>query len=95
MERQYGSFLWDAGKEIANIQKHGVDFTTAAKAFQDPDRKIYTDERHSAAEERLFCLGQVAGRVLTVRFTYRGGLIRIYGAAYWRKGRRYYDHKDT
>ncbi len=30
-------------------------------------------------EERLFCLGKVGGRILTVRLTYREGSIRIYG----------------
>jgi hypothetical protein len=91
MDRQYGSFVWDEEKEAVNIRKHGVDFETAAKAFKDPDRKIYTDELHGHTEERLFCLGKVSGRILTVRFTYREGVIRIYGAGYWRKGRHYYE----
>ena len=74
MDRHFGSFVWDTGKEAANIRKHRVDFETAARAFKDPNRKIYTDERHGQAEERLFCFGRVSGKVLTVRFTYRGGL---------------------
>lgn len=40
---------------------------------------------------RLFCVGMVDGRVMTVRFTYREGRIRIIGAGYWRKGRRAYE----
>ena len=94
MDRRVGSFIWDVNKEAANVRKHGVDFERAAKAFADPHRKIYADERHSEQEPRLFCIGKVEGRVLTVRFTYREGLIRIYGAAYWRKGRRYYEASD-
>ena len=94
MDRHVGSFAWDVNKEAANIRKHGVDFYTAAKVFGNPHRKIYTDEKHSEAEPRFFCLGKVDRRVLTVRFTYREGLIRIYGAAYWRKGRRYYEASD-
>lgn len=94
MDRRAGSFVWDVSKELANVRKHGVDFETAAKAFADPHRKIYTDETHSEVESRVFCIGKVEGRILTVRFTYRAGLIRIYGAAYWRKGRRYYEAKD-
>ena len=31
--------------------------------------------------------------VLTVRFTYRRKKIRIYGAGYWRKGRKIYERK--
>ena len=91
MDRQFGGFVWDVRKEAANVHKHGVDFETAAKAFKDPNRKIYTDEKHGAREERLFCIGVVANKALTVRFTYREGRIRIYGAGYWRKGRRYYE----
>ena len=94
MDDRYGSFVWDGEKERANIRKHRVDFKTAARVFQDPKRKIYRHEKQSETEERLFCIGEVMGRVLTVRFTYREGVIRIYGAAYWRKGRRYYEGKN-
>lgn len=89
--RHDGSFSWDPVKESANIHKHGVDFATAAKVLKDVRRKIYTDAMHSAQEERFFCIGKVENRILTVRFTYRGGLIRIIGAGYWRKGIRYYE----
>ncbi len=94
MERYVGSFVWDVGKEAANIRKHHVSFETAARAFKDPHRKIYADEKHGETEERLFCLGQVDGKIVTVRFTYREGKIRIYGAGYWRRGRRYYEQAD-
>ena len=95
MDRRFGSFVWDVEKEAANIHKHGVDFETAARAFKDPHRKIFIDEQHSKIEERWFCIGRVGGKVLTIRFTYREGLVRIYGAAYWRRGRRYYEAKDA
>ena len=94
MDRHFGSFVWDVKKASDNVRKHGVDFETAVRVFKDPGRKIYIDERHSESEERLFCLGKVSGKVLTVRFTYREGRIRIYGAGYWRQGRRYYEQTD-
>lgn len=94
MDRHFGSFVWDTKKETANVRKHGVSFETATRAFKDPNRKIYMDEEHVEAEDRLFCLGAVGGRVLTVRFVYREGRIRIYGAGYWRRGRRYYEQAD-
>ncbi len=87
-------FIWDPQKEQPNIEKHGVDFTTAARAFLDPERRIYIDSRHSTKEERMFCMGKVAGKVLTVRFIYREGKIRIIGAGYWRKGKVYYEKKE-
>ena len=95
MDRRFGSFIWDTQKEAANIQKHGVNFETAARAFKDPHRKTFIDEERSKTEERFFCIGKVDERVLTVRFTYREGLVRIYGAAYWRSGRRYYEAKES
>lgn len=91
MDKRFGSFIWDPRKEADNLSKHGVDFGTAARVFKDSKRKIYADERHSDAEQRLFCIGEVDGKILTVRFTYRHGLVRICGAGYWRKGRSYYE----
>lgn len=88
------SFIWDPEKELANIAKHRVGFITAAKAFKDPKRKIYTDAKHSKKEERFFCIGKVEDRILTVRFTYRSDKIRIIGAGFWRKGEQYYEKKD-
>ena len=95
MDRQFGSFVWDAKKEEANIRKHGVDFETAARVFKDPARKIFTDERHGRMEHRLFCIGKVEGEILTIRFLYRDGTIRIFGAGAWRKGRRYYESQGV
>ncbi len=94
MDKEFVSFIWDDEKETANIHKHGVDFTTAAEAFRDPKRKIYTDSKHSKKEERLFCIGKVEDKILTVRFTSRSGKIRIFGAGYWRKGARYYEENE-
>ena len=88
------SFVWDHQKELLNIQKHGVDFMTAAKAFKDPCRKIYTDSKHSQNEQRFFCVGKAEDKILTVRFMYRDDKIRIIGAGYWRKGANYYDKED-
>ena len=91
MEENKGDFIWDHRKEKVNIRKHGIDFVTAAKVFEDPRRKIFTDSRHSEKEQRYFCIGKVKNKILTVRFTYREGEIRIYGAGYWRKGKIYYE----
>jgi uncharacterized DUF497 family protein len=88
------SFIWDYKKELVNIQKHGVDFITAAKAFKDRKRKIYIDSKHTEKEERFFCIAKVEEKILTVRFTYRGSKIRIFGAGYWRKGNEYYEKED-
>jgi uncharacterized protein len=49
---------------------------------------------HGGTERRYFCFGKVADAVMTVRFTYRAGRIRIFGAGYWRKGRRIYERQN-
>jgi uncharacterized DUF497 family protein len=94
VDRHFGSFVWDSAKESANIDKHGVDFVTATKAFKDAKRKIYIDSKHSRKEERFFCIGKVEGKIITVRFIYRAGQIRIFGAGYWRQGGRYYEKEN-
>lgn len=91
MHKEYGDFLWDSRKEEVNIRKHGINFITAANAFMDPKRKIFIDSKHSETEERHFCIGKAGNKIITVRFTYRSGKIRIIGAGYWRKGRIYYE----
>ena len=89
------TFDWDAQREAENKAKHGVDFETAQYAFFDKHRLIVHDAKHSATEERWFCIGKVEDRVLTVRFTYRGEVIRIFGAAEWRKWRKFYEEYNT
>lgn len=60
----------------------------------DPHRKIFIDEKQTQNEERYFCLGKIKGRVLTVRFLYRDDRIRIIGAGFWRKGKKFYDQES-
>ncbi len=85
-------FEWDDQKDAENVRKHGVSFAEAQRAFLDPARVIARDRKHSTAKEsRYFCFGLVDERVLTVRFTMRANRIRIFGAGYWREGRRRYD----
>jgi uncharacterized DUF497 family protein len=85
------SFEWDEQKNRENQEKHGVSFEQAQAAFADPNRVVFQDMSHSTAEEtRFFCIGRVSGGILTVRYTMRAGVIRIFGAGFWRKYRRLY-----
>jgi hypothetical protein len=88
------SFEWDPGKDRANRAKHGVSFSAAQLAFLDPRRVIAEDLDHSDSEQRYFCFGQVGGGIMTVRFTWRDGRVRIFGAGYWRKGKTIYEQQD-
>ena len=87
-------FDWDPGKDQENQAKHGVPFAKAQLAFADPIRVIAEDRSHSSGEERFYCFGEVEGGVLTVRFTYRDDVIRIFGAGYWRKAKRIYEREN-
>lgn len=88
-------FEWDSKKDHDNRQKHGISFATAQYAFADPQRIIAEDVDHSDKEKRYFCFGKVDGGILTVRFTYRNNVIRIFGAGYWRKGKASYEHENN
>lgn len=88
-------FEWDQKKNDINISKHGVSFYEAQRAFLDPMRVIAEDIEHSKVEKRYFCFGMVDGAVMTVRFMYKDQVIRIYGAGFWRKGRKIYEKEKS
>lgn len=85
------SFEWDPDKDAENQRKHGVSFAEAQAAFLDSSRVVARDLEHSRTETRFYCFGRVGDGILTVRFTYRGSLIRIIGAGYWRRGKKLYE----
>ncbi len=87
-------FEWDKNKDQQNLEKHGISFREAKKAFLDPERIIVEDLEHSKDEQRYFCLGKVSDGILTVRFNYRNEKIRIIGAGYWRKGKKRYEKEN-
>ena len=87
-------FEWDDKKDKENQLKHGVSFALAQIAFLDENRIILEDLDHSDKEARYYCLGNVAGGIMTVRFAYRNNRIRIIGAGYWRKGKRVYEKEN-
>ncbi len=91
------SFEWDEAKNLANQRKHGVSFFEAQHAFLDRKRIIAEDLSHSTKEKRYYCFGlnEAGSGILTVRFTFRSGRIRIIGAGYWRKGKKVYEQNNS
>ncbi len=84
-------FDWDSNKSANNLEKHGIDFSFAQIAFKDTQRVIVLDVKHSTDQEkRYFCYGMIGDKVATVRFTWRTDKIRIFGAGFWREGRKKY-----
>ena len=88
------SFEWSEEKDRENQAKHHVSFRVAQRAFLDPKRIIAEDTRPSVAERRFCCMGRAGEGILTVRFTLRGKTIRIFGAGYWRQGKRFYETQN-
>ena len=90
-------FEWDEAKDLSNLRKHGVSFYEAQHAFLDKNRIIAEDLSHSSNEQRYYCFGlnEDGSGILTVRFTYRSGRIRIIGAGYWRKGKKIYEQNNS
>ena len=89
-------FEWDPRKNEANLIKHGVSFFEAQQAFLDPNRIIAEDVEHSKNEARYYCFGKLENsEIMTVRFTYRNKKIRIFGAGFWREGRKIYEKAQS
>lgn len=75
-------FEWDSDKEKININKHGLDFSTAARVFKDENRLEIFDELHSDLEERYITIGMIDNitYIVVVVYTERGEAIRIISA---------------
>jgi len=90
------NFEWNEAKNLENQRKHQVSFYEAQHAFLDENRLIAQDLDHSPQEKRYYCFGlnEKGNGILTVRFTYWSGRIRIIGAGYWRKGKKVYEQNN-
>jgi uncharacterized DUF497 family protein len=84
---------FDPDKEATNLAKHGVDFSTVLRVFEDPDRLIVPNLKHSPEEPRFYAIGHDGSGILTVRFTIRGEALRVIGAGYWRKQKKAYENQ--
>jgi uncharacterized DUF497 family protein len=85
-------FQWDAGNAAKIWDRHQVTPAECEELFLNRPLVVGSDERHSAAEERLYALGQSdGGRLIFVVFAIRGRLIRVISARDMsRKERRTY-----
>jgi uncharacterized protein len=59
-------YEWDEGKATANLAKHGISFTAAARALDDPQKIEILDDRFDYNEERIQSLCLHRGQVLFV-----------------------------
>ncbi len=75
------SFVWDALKATANLQKHGVAFEEAQSVFRDPLAVTVDDTLHSAQEPREIIIGYSnRNRLLFVCFTEHAEEVRLISA---------------
>lgn len=59
-------YEWDEVKAAANLAKHGISFTAAARALEDPRKIEILDDRFDYGEERIQSLCMDRGEVLFV-----------------------------
>ncbi len=68
-------FEYDESKSLTNLDKHGIDFLTAQKLWNDPEAlelKAKSDD-----EERFIVIGLIQGKYWSAVVTYRNGYIRL------------------
>ena len=63
-------FEWDPAKATRNVEKHGVDFDTAAEIFDDPNLFVVIDSR-TYGERRYQAIGASRGVILFVAYAMR------------------------
>ena len=59
-------YEWDDAKAAVNLAKHGISFTAAARALEDPRKIEWLDDRFDYDEERIQSLCIDRGTVLFV-----------------------------
>lgn len=69
-------FAWDEAKRLANLKKHGIDFTDADTILRG---LTFTaeDDREAYGERRFLTLGLLEDQVVSVAHTEQGDEIRI------------------
>lgn len=76
-------FEWDEHKNKANISKHGIDFETATRLWDDPYRiEIQTS---FTEEDRIVLIGKIDKKLWSAIFTSRDAACRIISARRARK----------
>ena len=78
-------YEWDEAKRVANLRKHGIDFTDVPIVL-DGDIVTVEDDRYSYGEQRFVTFGLLQGRVIAVVHAERQDSTRIISA---RKATKY------
>lgn len=70
---------WDPRKAEANLDKHGIDFASAAIALQDENALTIDDPDHEETRFVSLCTDE-AGRILVVVYSTDTRTVRIISA---------------
>jgi uncharacterized protein len=73
-------FEWDEGKNQRNVEKHGIAFEDVLSVFADREALPLEDQRRDYGEPRYVVLCPLKDRLVHVRYTMRGGNIRLISA---------------
>ncbi|HJQ18284.1 MAG TPA: BrnT family toxin [Allosphingosinicella sp.] len=73
-------FEWDEAKAAGNVAKHGIPFRYVTRVFWDADAIDLDVSRTNDGEARRKRVGMIEGRIFTVVYTERDGVIRIISA---------------
>ena len=77
----FEGFDWDDANRTKNWRQHKVQWWECEELFFNQPLYIYSDQRHSIAEDWLYALGKTnQSRLLFIVFTRRRNNIRIISA---------------
>lgn len=68
-------FEFDPAKSEANLEKHGIDFPSAQRLWDDPD--LIEIQAKSADEDRFLLIGRIGEKHWSAVVTYRNEKARI------------------
>lgn len=69
------SFEYDEDKSLANLEKHGIDFSTAQELWQDP--YLLEIQAKFNDELRFLVIGRIQAKHWSAVITYRDNNIRL------------------
>lgn len=70
-------FEFDAAKDAANRERHGLALEFGARIFEDRDHLILPTIREADEEERYKVIGRVDGKLYTAVHVWRGQKARF------------------
>ena len=89
------AFEWDSGNRDKNLLKHGITNKEIEESFDQDEKIIIEDEKHSLIEPRYMMWSETNdGKLIMVFCTIRNGYVRVISARSMnRKERSFYEKK--